>query len=233
MAPVPSRLESDTDSDDAGMPTRNGTESKVDRWAHGREVLRAADPRIAELVDADPGLDPDALFDGWPSDLWGALVLQVIGQQLSRAAAGAILGRLEALHNNRLPTPAELLDTDTETLRRIGLSGAKAVYLHDLAARLEDGRLDLERLRTLDDDHARDELTQVKGVGRFTADGVLMLALRRPDVWPAADLALRRAVERVWALDAPASVAQVDALGERFRPWRTLAATYLYRTPTA
>jgi DNA-3-methyladenine glycosylase II len=161
--------------------------------------------------------------------LWGALVLQVIGQQLSRAAAGAILGRIEAWPGCRLPTPAELLDTDAETLRRIGLSRAKAVYLHDLAARLEDGRLDLERLRTLDDDAARDELTQVKGVGRFTPDGVLMLALRRPDVWPAADLALRRAVERVWALDARASVAQVDALGERFWPWRTLAATYLYR----
>jgi DNA-3-methyladenine glycosylase II len=212
------------------MSTRNVTDSEVDRWALGRVELRTADPRMAELIEADPGLDPDALFDGWPTDLWGALVLQVIGQQLSRAAAGAILGRLEALLGGRLPTPAELLETDAETLRGIGLSRAKAVYLHDLAARLEDGRLDLERLRTLDDDEARDELTQVKGVGRFTADGVLMLALRRPDVWPAADLALRRAVERVWALDAPASIAQVDALGERFRPWRTLAATYLYRT---
>jgi DNA-3-methyladenine glycosylase II len=117
-------------------------------------------------------------------------------------------------------------------LRQIGLSRAKGVYLHDLAARLEDGRLDLKRLRTLDDDAARNELTQVKGVGRFTADGVLMLALRRQDVWPAADLALRRAVERVWGLDPPASVA-VDALGEVFRPWRTLAAAYLYRTGMA
>lgn len=214
------------------MSTRKAAGSEVDRWARGREALRAADPRMAELIDADPGLDPDALFDGWPSDLWGALVLQVIGQQLSQAAAAAILGRLEALHGDRLPRPAELLDTDAETLRRVGLSRAKAVYLHDLAARIEDGRLDLERLRALDDDEARDELTEVKGVGRFTADGVLMLALRRPDVWPAADLALRRAVERTWALDAPASVAQVDAIGERFRPWRTLAATYLYRTLT-
>jgi len=227
----------DTFSDHAGMSTHNITEPGVDRWARGREALRAADPRMADLIDADPGLDPDVLFDGWPSDLWGALVLQVIGQQLSRAAAGAIQGRLEALHGSRLPTPAELLATDAETLRRIGLSRAKAVYLHDLAARLEDGRLDVERLRTLDDDEARDdeardELTQVKGVGRFTADGVLMLALRRRDVWPAADLALRRAVERVWALETPASVAQVDALGERFRPWRTLAAAYLYRTRT-
>jgi 3-methyladenine DNA glycosylase/8-oxoguanine DNA glycosylase len=202
----------------------------VDRWAEGRAVLRASDPRMAELVDGDPELDPDALFDGWPADLWGALVMQVIGQQLSRAAASAILGRLEALHGGRLPTPEELLAADDETLRGIGLSRAKAVYLHDLAARLQDGRLDLERLRTLDDDAAREELVQVKGVGRFTADGVLMLALRRPDVWPAADLALRRAVERVWGLTPPASILAVDAVGDRFRPWRTLAAVYLYRS---
>ncbi|MCW2951752.1 MAG: DNA-3-methyladenine glycosylase [Conexibacter sp.] len=207
---------------------RGGAEAGDDRWAAGREVLCAVDPRMAALVEAEPRLDPDDLLDSLPSDLWGALVLQVIGQQLSLAAAAAILGRLEALHGGRLPTPAELLDTDAQALRQIGLSRAKAVYLHDLAARLEDGRLDPERLRTLDDDDARTELTQVKGVGRFTADGVLMLALRRPDVWPAADLALRRAVEQVWELDPPASVAQVDALGDRFRPWRTLAATYLY-----
>ncbi len=205
----------------------------VDRWAAGREVLRAADPRMAALVDAQPGLDVDGLQARLPSDLWGALVLQVIGQQLSTAARNAILARLEALHGGRLPTPAELLGTDAQTLRRVGLSRAKSVYLHDLAARLEDGRLDLARLRTLDDDAARTELTQVKGVGRFTADGVLMLALRRPDIWPAADLALRRAVERLWELDAPASVEQVDAIGERFRPWRTLAAVYLYRSRTA
>jgi DNA-3-methyladenine glycosylase II len=188
---------------------------------------------MAALVESDPGLDPDGLFDGLPSDLWGALVLQVIGQQLSLAAAASILAKLEARFGDRLPTPAELLRMDVETLRGVGLSRAKAVYLQDLAARLEDGRLDLDRLQTLDDDAARTELIQVKGVGRFTADGVLMLALRRQDVWPAADLALRRAVEQVWGLDAPASVEQVDAFGERFRPWRTLAAAYLYRTRMA
>jgi DNA-3-methyladenine glycosylase II len=200
----------------------------VDRWGAGRALLLEADPRMAELVKAEPALNPDRFFDGLPSDLWGALVLQVIGQQLSLAAAAAILARLDALQGGRMPTPAELLATDAETLRGIGMSRAKASYLHDLAARLGDGRLDLDRLRTLDDDAARTALTEVKGVGRFTADGVLMLALRRPDVWPAADLAFRRAVERVWGLDPPASVEQVDALGERFRPWRTLAAAYLY-----
>lgn len=199
----------------------------TDRWIEGRAFVRAADPRMAALVDERPALDPDAFFDGWATDLWSALVLQVIGQQLSLAAAGAIRGRLEALHGGRLPTPAELLAIDDETLRGLGLSYAKAIYLHDLAARLLDGRLDLERLRALDDDAARDELTQVKGVGRFTADGVLLLALRRQDIWPAADLALRRAVGRVWELDAPVSLADTDAVGERFRPWRTLAAVYL------
>ena len=183
---------------------------------------------MAELVDAQPGLDPDSLFDGLPNDLWGALVLQVIGQQLSLASAAAILSRLEALRGGGMPTPAEVLATDAETLRGVGLSYAKAGYLHDLATRLVDGRLEIDRLQALDDDAARAALTEVKGVGRFTADGALMLALRRPDVWPAADLALRRAVERIWGLDPPATVEQVDALGERFRPWRTLAAAYLY-----
>jgi DNA-3-methyladenine glycosylase II len=199
----------------------------ADRWAEGRVVLRAADPRMAALVDARPRLDPDAFFDTWPSELWSALVAQVIGQQISLAAAGAIRGRLQALNGGPLPTPAQLLAIDDDTLRGVGLSHAKVLYLRDLAARLVDGRLDLARLRTLDDDAARDALTQIKGVGRFTADGVLLLTLRRSDIWPAADLALRRAVARVWEFDAPPSLAEVDALGQRFRPWRTLAAVYL------
>jgi DNA-3-methyladenine glycosylase II len=121
---------------------------------------------MAALVDHEPELDPDALLASLPRDLWGALVLQVIGQQLSLAAAGANLARLEALQGGRLPSPSELLGIPAQTLRGIGLSGAKSVYLHDLAARLEDGRLDPERLATLDDDQARTELMQVKGVGQ-------------------------------------------------------------------
>jgi 3-methyladenine DNA glycosylase/8-oxoguanine DNA glycosylase len=182
---------------------------------------------MATLVDARPGLDPDAFFAEWPSDLWIALVFQVVGQEISLAAARAIRGHLEGLYDGRLPTPAELLDTDAETLRGAGLSRAKALYLHDIAARIVDGRLDVARLRTMDNEAARDELTRAKGVGRFTADGVLLLVLRRRDVWPAADLALRRAVGRVWELAGAPSIAEVDAIGERFRPWRTLAALYL------
>jgi hypothetical protein len=103
-------------------------------------------------------------------------VFNVVGQQLSVAATRAILARLTALRDGRLSRPADLVATDAETLRSIGLSRAKAEYLRDLAECLSDSRLDLERLRILDDDAARAELMQVKGVGRFTADGVLLLA---------------------------------------------------------
>jgi DNA-3-methyladenine glycosylase II len=174
----------------------------ADRWAEGRALLRAADPRMAALVDARPDLDPDAFFDTWPSELWSALVGQVIGQQISLAAALAIRGRLQALCGGTLPTPEQLLALDEATLRGVGLSRAKTLYLHDLAA-------------------------QIKGVGRFTADGVLLLTLRRADIWPAADLALRRAVARVWEFKTAPSLVEVDAFGERFRPYRTLAAVYL------
>jgi HhH-GPD superfamily base excision DNA repair protein len=125
-------------------PDRGRARPTIDRWVAGRALLLESDDLMAELVKAKPDLNPDLLFDGLPSDLWGALVLQVIGQQLSLAAAAAILARLEALQGGRMPTPAELLATDAETLRTIGMSRAKAAYLHDLAARLQDGRLDLD-----------------------------------------------------------------------------------------
>src|SRR3954465_7380919 len=105
---------------------RRGGPSSADRWGQGRAVLRAADPRMATLVDARPLLDPDAFFDTWPSEFWSALVSQVIGQQLSLPAAGALRGRLQALGGGRLPTPAQMLAIDEDTLRGVGLSHAKA-----------------------------------------------------------------------------------------------------------
>ena len=97
----------------------------ADRWAPARAALRTADPRMADLIAADPTLDRDIGLDGWPTDLWDALVFNVVGQQLSVAATRAIVARLEALQDGRLPTPAELLATDRGALRWIGLSRAK------------------------------------------------------------------------------------------------------------
>src|SRR5919106_4717682 len=101
----------------------------ADRWAPARAALRTAEPRMADLIAADPTLDPDIVRDGWPTDLRDALVFHVVGQQLSVAATRAIVARLEALQDGRLPTPAELLATDSGALRWIGLSRAKAAYL--------------------------------------------------------------------------------------------------------
>src|SRR3954449_8410134 len=92
----------------------------ADRWVEGRPLLRTADPRMAAFVDARPELDPDAFFDTWPSELWSALVAQVIGQQISLAAAAAIRGRLEALCDGASPTPEQLLALDETTLRGVG-----------------------------------------------------------------------------------------------------------------
>jgi DNA-3-methyladenine glycosylase II len=121
---------------------------------------------MANLIDADPTLDPGAVLDGWPTGLWGALVFNVVGQQLSVTATRAIPERLSASHDGRLPTPAELLAAEPDALRRVGLSRAKTTYLRDLAERLVDGRLDLERVRELDDDTARCEADA--GQGRRT-----------------------------------------------------------------
>jgi DNA-3-methyladenine glycosylase II len=202
-----------------------------DRWAPGRAALRRADPVLARLVDADPGLDPDVLFGRFADGgAWDALVFGVVGQQISAAAARAILRRVqERFGDGATPSPARLAAADADELRAAGLSRAKAAYLTDLGARVSDGRLDLAALETLDDDGAHAALMQVKGVGRFTADGVLVFALRRTDVLPAGDLALRRAVQRVFGLPAQPTIPEVDARGEAWRPWRTLAAAYLYR----
>ena len=87
----------------------------ADMWAPARAMLRAAEPRMVALIDTDPTLDPDAVLDGWPTEIWDALVFNVVGQQLSVAATRAIVGRLSASHNGRLPTPAELGTPDSRT----------------------------------------------------------------------------------------------------------------------
>jgi DNA-3-methyladenine glycosylase II len=204
----------------------------TDRWAPGRDALRAADPVLARLVDADPTLDPDArsvqLAHGGP---WAALVLGVVSQQISGIAARAILGRLEdRFGDGTIPPPERIAAADPAELLAVGLSHAKAASLVDLATRITDGRLDLDGLDSLDDDTARAVLTQVKGVGRFTAEAVLMFALRRPDVLPAGDLTLRRAIQRVFELPIAPTIAEVDERGKAWRPWRTLAAAYLYNS---
>src|SRR5207244_7555731 len=194
-----------------------------------RSTLRNADPVLARLIDERPEFDPRAWIAQLPPmDLFGALVFQVTGQQLSVAATRRTLARIEALFGGNLPSPAELLAVEPGSLRDAGLSWRKIGTLRDLAERLTDGRLDTEILRSLPDEEFIAELIAIPGIGPWTAQGALLIALRREDVVLPGDLALRKAVQRAYALDHLPSQQEVLTIAEKWRPYRSLATSYLF-----
>jgi DNA-3-methyladenine glycosylase II len=193
--------------------------------------LRSADPVLAELIDAvGPLGDPR---DGRPDreDHYGALVRAIVGQQLSVHAARAIYGRLTERFGERPPTPAEILADDPEELRAAaGLSRAKVSYLRSLAEHVISGELELERLDELEDEEVIGELTAVKGLGMWSAQMFLMFHLERPDVLPVGDLGIRRAIERAYGFEELPEAAAIEKIAEPWRPHRTLACRYLWRS---
>jgi DNA-3-methyladenine glycosylase II len=186
---------------------------------------------LAALIDA-VGTLPDAR-DGRPelSDHYGALVRAITGQQLSVRAAATIYGRLIDRFGGRPPTPVEILADEPEELRAAaGLSRAKVGYLRSLAEHVISGELELERLDALGDEQVIEELTAVKGLGMWSAQMFLMFHLQRPDVLPVGDLGIRRAIEHAYALDALPSAPEMERIAEPWRPHRTLACRYLWRS---
>jgi len=196
------------------------------------EHLRAADPVLRALIDELGGLD--GLGDpraGRPDDHYGALVRSIVGQQLSMHAARAIYTRLTERFDGRTPTPAEVLADDPDALRvAAGLSRAKVAYLRSLAEHVRDGSLELERLDDLPDEQVTAELTAVRGIGLWSAQMFLMFHLQRPDVVASGDLGIRRAVMIRYGLDEMPAPAAVDAIAEPWRPYRTLACRFLWRS---
>jgi DNA-3-methyladenine glycosylase II len=194
-----------------------------------RAYLREADPVLGRLIDERPDFDPQAWMEQLPAmDLYGALLFQVAGQQLSVAATRTILGRIEALFGGHLPAPAELLALDPARIREAGLSWRKIATLRDLAERLSDGRLDADALSRLPDDELMAELTAIPGIGPWTVQGALLVALKREDVVLPGDLALRKAVQAAYGLDHRPSQDEVLAIAEKWRPYRSLATSYLF-----
>jgi DNA-3-methyladenine glycosylase II len=187
--------------------------------------LRSADPVLARMLDDVGGAVPAWTPSGDP---YGAIIRAIVSQQLSVGAARAIHGRLLARFGDREPTPAEVLADDPEQLKSVGLSRAKVVSLRSLAEQLQDGSLDLDALAELDDDALIAQLTQVKGIGEWTAQVLLVTELARPDVLVAGDLVIRRAVERGWALPALPSRDALYALAEPWRPHRSTACALLW-----
>jgi DNA-3-methyladenine glycosylase II len=203
--------------------------SRAEWLRRARSYLRDADPVLARLIDARPDFDPRAWISQLPSmDLYGALLFQVTGQQLSVPATRRTLGRIQALFGGRLPSPEELLETDPAKLREAGLSWRKISTLRDLAARLSDGRLSQDVLSSLPDDELMAELTAISGIGPWTVQGAMLIALRREDVVLPGDLALRKAVQAAYQLDHLPAQQEVLAIAESWRPYRSLATSYLF-----
>ena len=194
--------------------------------------LRAADPVLRAVIDDLGGVD--GLGDpraGRPDDHYGALVRSIVGQQLSTKAARAIYGRLTERFGGRTPTPAEVLADDPDSLRvAAGLSRAKVVYLRSLAEHVIDGSLELERLESLPDDQVIAELVAVRGLGLWSAQMFLMFRLGRPDVLAVGDLGIRRAAMLHYGLAALPTPAELGAIAEPWRPYRTLACRFLWRS---
>jgi DNA-3-methyladenine glycosylase II len=193
--------------------------------------LRAADPVLAEIIERTGPLGNAR--DGRPErdDHYGALVRTIAGQQLSVLAARAIYGRLTERFGERPPTPEEILADDPEELRAAaGLSRAKVTYLRSLAEHVISGELELDRLDELEDEHVIAELTAVKGLGMWSAQMFLMFHLERPDVLPVGDLGIHRAIERAYNLRALPEAEAMETIAAPWRPYRTLACRYLWRS---
>jgi DNA-3-methyladenine glycosylase II len=190
------------------------------------------DPVLARLISDQGGpLPGEPDFPGRPSDVYGALLRAITGQQLSVKAAEAIYARLLARFDGRAPTPEQLLADDPDELRTAaGLSRAKVVSLRSLAQHVLDGELELDRLTGLDDAEVIRELVAVKGIGEWTAHMFLMFTLRRPDVLAVGDVGIRNAVMRAYDLSAPPDAATLTGLAEPWRPYRTRACLYLWRS---
>ncbi len=186
--------------------------------------LAARDPVMARLVD-EVGPPKIRAPQRTPFE---ALTRAICFQQLSGKAAATIYGRFVDLHGGE-PSPERVLATPIEELRRVGLSAAKAASVHDLAAKVVDGTVPIDRLGRLSDDDLVDRLVVVRGIGRWTAEMFLIFSLGRPNVLPVDDLGFRAAVRRQYGLADLPKAKVLRELAEPWRPYRSFATWYLWR----
>ncbi|MGD2184416.1 DNA-3-methyladenine glycosylase family protein [Lusitaniella coriacea] len=191
------------------------------------DALKASDPILGKLIERVGActLPPPA-----PNpDLFCALVRAIVGQQISMAAARTIYQRLLDCYDGSSLTPQTLWDTPEERLRGAGISRQKVAYLKDLAAKMRDGLLVVDRLEAMEDEAIIETLTQVKGVGRWTVQMLLMFTLGRLDVLPAGDLGVRKAIRQFYALEALPKPKAVEDIARPWQPYRSVAVWYLWR----
>ena len=201
----------------------------ADSSALGRKAiahLRKVDPTLGEVIDR---IGP---YKGWPSGNgthFDAVARSIVFQQLSGKAAGTIHGRFQGLYGGRTPHPEELATTSDEQLRSIGLSRQKSAYLKDLGARVASGQLPIETLHELTDEEIITALTQVKGIGRWTAQMFLMFRLGRLDVLPDLDLGIQKGMQKAYRLRKLPTPERVKKIGAKWAPFRSIGSWYMWR----
>jgi DNA-3-methyladenine glycosylase II len=193
-------------------------------YSKARRLLSRRDPVIGDLIRRH---GPCGLADAQHEDAFTALTHSIISQQLSTKAAATIARRFDALFGGA-PTPGALASVDDAQLRAVGLSSQKIRYMRDLCSRVADGSLTLEKVNELPDEDVIQSLTQIKGIGRWTAEMFLMFRLHRPDVLPVDDLGILKAVQRAYGLRKLPRAERLTKIGEPWRPYRSVACWYLW-----
>ncbi len=194
--------------------------------AGARELARR-DPVLKQML-REHGV-PELHRRGPRRPHFAELARMICYQQLAGRAAAAIHGRFEALFDGP-PTPEAVLSLPFETLRSVGLSNAKATSIRDLAQKVDDGIVELDRVARLSDEKVVSELILVRGIGEWTAQMFLMFQMGRLDVWPTLDLGVRAGFARMYGLDPVPTPKPLEAEGDRFRPYRSLVAWWCWRT---
>ena len=187
--------------------------------------FKERDPKIARVIQT---IGPFQLKRN--RNYFVVLSRSIVSQQISTAAADTIFARFEKLFDGHAATPERVAGLKAPPLRAAGLSRQKAAYLKDLSHRFIDGTIRPHRLNYLDNEEIIDQLTQVHGIGRWTAEMFLIFVLNRPDVFPVDDLGLRKAVQLHWNLDELPTADELTALAEPWRPYRSMATWYLWQS---
>jgi DNA-3-methyladenine glycosylase II len=192
-------------------------------WDEAASTLSSRDPVLARLAQRYAGLET-----GSRGDAFSTLARAIVGQQISVKAAQSVWARV--LAEIGMMAPDNILAKDIAQLRACGLSGQKTAYLLDLAQRFRSGALDPSTWNTLDDEALIVELTQVKGIGRWTAEMFLIFYMARPDVLPVDDVGLQRAMSLHYNAGRPLSKLKMQRMGKAWAPWRSVATWYLWRS---
>jgi DNA-3-methyladenine glycosylase II len=190
------------------------------------KYLSKADPQLAGVIKTVGKYSIKIRTNAFQS-----LVESIIYQQLAGSAANVIYTRLINHYNNVLPKPMQIISTsDIELKSKIGLSSNKVQYLKDLSTKVEQGKINLELLSRMSDEEVIAELTLVKGIGRWTAEMFLIFCLGRPDILPVTDLGIRKAVHKLYSLPELPKPVELLAISQPWRPHRTVASWYLWKS---